>query len=183
MCMAVFYSRSMIVGSRRCSQRGSCPTESPELWTAPSPSDRLESMAETTLESCDVLVIGGGPGGSTAAALLAERGHRVVVLEKARHPRFHIGESLLPANLPLFDELGVGDAMREIGMHKPGAEFVSPWHAHKQTFYFSDAWDKSLPSAYQVRRSAFDEILFRRAAAVGATARDGCRVTDLRFLP
>ena len=56
---------------------------------------------------CDVLVIGGGPAGSTAATLLAEKGHRVTLLEKAHHPRFHIGESLLPANLPLFEKLGV----------------------------------------------------------------------------
>jgi flavin-dependent dehydrogenase len=131
---------------------------------------------------CDVLVIGGGPAGATVAIRLAQRGHRVVVLDKARHPRFHIGESLLPANLPLFDELGVGDEIRAIGMDKRGAEFVSPWHAHKQTFYFSDAWDKSLPAAYQVRRADFDEILFRRAGTVGASALDGCRVTDVHFL-
>ena len=131
---------------------------------------------------CDVLIIGGGPGGSTAAIRLAQQGHRVIVVDKARHPRFHIGESLLPANLPLFEELGVGDQVRAIGMDKRGAEFVSPWHAHKQTFYFADAWDKSMPTAYQVRRADFDAILFERAGAVGATALDGCRVTDVRFL-
>jgi 2-polyprenyl-6-methoxyphenol hydroxylase-like FAD-dependent oxidoreductase len=76
--------------------------------------------------SCDVLVIGGGPGGSTAAGLLAEKGHRVVLLEKARHPRFHIGESLLPANLPILERLGVAAPVRAIGMEKWGAEFVSP---------------------------------------------------------
>ncbi|MBK5104460.1 MAG: FAD-dependent oxidoreductase, partial [Burkholderiales bacterium] len=65
--------------------------------------------------ACDVLVIGGGPAGSTAAALLAERGYRVTLLEKAHHPRFHIGESLLPANLPLFERLGVADAVKAIG--------------------------------------------------------------------
>lgn len=135
-----------------------------------------------TRMQCDVLVIGGGPGGSTAAIRLAEQGHRVIVVDKARHPRFHIGESLLPANLPLFDALGVGDQIRAIGMHKPGAEFVSPWHKNKQTFYFSEAWDKSMPSAYQVRRADFDAILFERARAVGATAIDGCRITDVRFL-
>ncbi|HEX3059879.1 MAG TPA: FAD-dependent oxidoreductase, partial [Usitatibacter sp.] len=80
------------------------------------------------MKECDVVVIGGGPGGSTTATLLAERGHKVVLLEKDAHPRFHIGESLLPANVPLFDKLGVGDEMRRIGMEKHGATFVSPWH-------------------------------------------------------
>ena len=69
-------------------------------------------------------MIGGGPGGSTAAALLAEQGHDVVLLEKAAHPRFHIGESLLPRNLALIDRLGLRDAVHAIGQYKPGAEFV-----------------------------------------------------------
>ena len=56
---------------------------------------------------CEVLVMGGGPAGSTAAALLARQGRKVILLEKAHHPRFHIGESLLPMNLPLFERLGV----------------------------------------------------------------------------
>ena len=80
----------------------------------------------TRASECDVLVIGGGPAGSTAAALLGERGYRVTLLEKAHHPRFHIGESLLPANLPLLDKLGVADEIKAIGMEKWGAEFVSP---------------------------------------------------------
>ncbi len=87
--------------------------------------------------NCDVLVIGGGPAGATAAALLAERGYAVTLLEKAHHPRFHIGESLLPANLPLLERLGVADEVKAIGMKKWGAEFVSPWHAHKQVFAFA----------------------------------------------
>lgn len=132
---------------------------------------------------CDVLVIGGGPAGSTAAALLAEKGHQVTLLEKARHPRFHIGESLLPANLPLFDRLGVRAEVEAIGMQKWGAEFVSPWHEHRQNFEFADAWDKSMPCAYQVRRSEFDEILIRNAARKGADVIEGCRVREVEFLP
>ncbi len=130
---------------------------------------------------CDALVIGGGPAGSTAAALLAELGHRVTLLEKLRHPRFHIGESLLPANLPLFRRLGLEDQIRAIGMIKPGAEFVSPWHNTSQVFNFSDAWDKSMPYAYQVRRSEFDEVLIRNAAAKGAAVIEDCRVREVEF--
>ena len=132
---------------------------------------------------CDVLVIGGGPAGSTAAALLAERGYRVTLLEKAHHPRFHIGESLLPANLPLLEKLGVADAVKAIGMEKWGAEFVSPWHDHKQSFEFADAIDKSMPMAYQVRRAEFDEILIRNASRKNARVVEGCQVQDVDFLP
>jgi 2-polyprenyl-6-methoxyphenol hydroxylase-like FAD-dependent oxidoreductase len=131
----------------------------------------------------DVLIIGGGPGGSTAAIELAARGFEVTLLEKARHPRFHIGESLLPANLPLFERLGVAAEVKAIGMQKWGAEFVSPWHAvRSQTFEFAEGWNKSLPFAYHVRRSQFDEILIRRAGASGAQVMEGCRVRDVELL-
>jgi 2-polyprenyl-6-methoxyphenol hydroxylase-like FAD-dependent oxidoreductase len=72
-------------------------------------------------EECDVVIVGGGPAGSTAAILLAEKGHRVVLVEKDRHPRFHIGESLLPANVPLFERLGVRKEIEAIGIEKWGA--------------------------------------------------------------
>jgi flavin-dependent dehydrogenase len=132
---------------------------------------------------CDVLVIGGGPAGSTAGALLAEKGYRVTLLERAHHPRFHIGESLLPANLPLFEQLGVATEVARIGMQKWGAEFVSPWHEHRQSFEFAEAWDKSMPYAYQVRRSELDEILIRNAERKGANVIEGCRARDVEFLP
>jgi flavin-dependent dehydrogenase len=131
-----------------------------------------------TIDTCEVLVVGGGPAGSTVAALLAERGFDVVVLEKDRHPRFHIGESLLPLNLPLFERLGIADKVERIGMPKWGVDFVSPTHGRTVTFEFSDAWDKSLPYSFQVRRSEFDHILLRNAAAKGARVVEGCRVVE-----
>jgi flavin-dependent dehydrogenase len=132
-------------------------------------------------QKCDVLVIGGGPAGATTAAMLAQRGFRVVVLEKSRHPRFHIGESLLPANLPLLEQLGVADEVRKIGMEKWAAEFVSPWDGRRQEFEFAGSWDKSMPFAYQVRRSEFDAILSRRSAQLGAEVIEGCRVREVEF--
>ena len=137
-------------------------------------------MTETR---CDVLVIGGGPAGSTISALLAERGRDVVLLEKSRHPRFHIGESLLPFNMPLFERLGVAKEIESIGMPKYGAEFVSPSHEKPVMFEFANALDNSFPSTYQVRRSEFDNILFRNAARKGARAIEGCRVTGVEFRP
>ncbi len=139
--------------------------------------------ASPASHSCDVLVIGGGPGGAEAAALLAQRGYRTVLLEKDHHPRFHIGESLLPLNLPLFERLGVLDEVRGIGMLKYGAEFVSPLHEQSVTFEFCDALDKSHPIAYQVRRSELDHILIRNAADKGAEVKEGWRVNKVEFLP
>lgn len=130
---------------------------------------------------CDVLVVGGGPAGATISALLAERGRDVVMMEKAHHPRFHIGESLLPANVPLLERLGVRDQVERIGMPKWGVEFVSPDHEARSFVEFADAWDKTMPYAWQVRRSDFDEILFRHAATKGARTLEGHRVRDVAF--
>ncbi len=143
----------------------------------------MEQLARTEQRECDVLVIGGGPAGTTVAPLLAEKGYRVVLLEKARHPRFHIGESLLPANLPLFERLGVADEVRAIGMEKWGAEFVSPQHDMAQVFHFAEAWNKDMPFAYQVRRAEFDTILIRNAAAKGVEVHEGCKAKAVDFQP
>ena len=96
------------------------------------PATPAPASASPAAFDCEVLVVGGGPAGSTIAALLAERGRDVILAEKGRHPRFHIGESLLPANVALFDRLGVRDEVERIGMTKYGAEFVSPDHEHRR---------------------------------------------------
>lgn len=121
----------------------------------------------TASRRCDVMVIGGGPGGAATAAFLAAKGHEVVLIEKDRHPRFHIGESLLPRSLPLLDELGVHDEVRRIGVLKPGAEFISEDGSREAIFEFRRALRDGPAHAYQVRRSEFDQIIFDRAVALG----------------
>ena len=146
--------------------------------TTPSPNVGAAPVPDTV---CDVLVIGGGPAGATIATLLARQGRQVVVMEKAHHPRFHIGESLLPANVPLLEQLGVREQVQAIGMAKWGVEFCSPQHSQPSFVEFGDAWDKRQPMAWQVRRDAFDEILFRNAAASGARTLEGCQVRQVQF--
>ena len=141
----------------------------------------MHTAAPADAQAFDVLIIGGGPAGATAATLLARQGRNVVLVEKARHPRFHIGESLLPANAALFDALGVREQVERIGLVKWGVEFVSPQHTQASFLEFGDAWDKSMPFAWQVRRSELDEILFRQAEANGAHTVENCQVRSVQF--
>jgi flavin-dependent dehydrogenase len=131
------------------------------------------------VEICDVAVIGGGPAGSTAATLLARRGYKVVALEKARHPRFHIGESLLPMNLPVFERLGVLDKVRALGVFKPGADFEADNDRGYNTYAFARAIGNSPPHAYQVWRQDFDKMLYDHARDSGADAREGQEVVNV----
>ncbi len=148
-----------------------------ELSASPTPQEAFENPAQ-----CDVLVIGGGPAGSTLSTLLAEKDWNVVLLEKDHHPRFHIGESLLPMNLPILERLGVLDQVRKIGLVKPGIEMYADRRpGRSQTFYFDKTLNQEFPHAFQVRRSEFDELLLRHSAQRGVEVQEGIRVTDVAF--
>ena len=132
---------------------------------------------------CDVLVIGGGPAGSALATVLAERGWNVHVLEKDSHPRFHIGESLLPQSVPILQQLGVLPEIEKIGIKKYGAELISHYEGTSQVFYFGRAIDESQPYAFEVKRDEFDAILLRNAKAKGAQIYEGMQAQHVEFHP
>lgn len=129
----------------------------------------------------DVLVIGGGPAGAAAAIALARRGHRTTLVEKDRHPRFHIGESLLPMSMPIFDELGVLAEVEAKGVIKRGADFPSASPPGYQVFRFSRSLNPTWPYAVQIRRQDLDQLLIERARAVGVQVLEAARVEAIEF--
>ncbi len=125
----------------------------------------------------DVLIIGCGPGGSSAATFLARSGKRVLVLEKEVFPRFHIGESLLPANQRIFREMGVLPALQEAGfLRKLAARFELDEGSVSTRFLFSEGRFSREPEAIHVERATFDHILLKHARNSGAEVREGWTV-------
>jgi halogenation protein CepH len=128
-------------------------------------------------DAADVLVIGGGPAGAVAATVLADAGHRVLVLERERFPRYHIGESLLSATLPILDAIGATPAIERHGfLRKPGGTFQWGRQREPWSFWFQED-PGGRPHAYHVVRAQFDQLLLDNARAHGAEVREEHAVT------
>src|SRR5438128_10371048 len=130
----------------------------------------------------DVAIIGGGPAGSTAAALLARAGRRVIVFERERFPRFHIGESLLPFSMKAFTRLDLHEKFLRAGfIKKYGGEIVGACSETGTKFYFKDGYRSKTDHAYQVTRGDFDKVLLDHAVECGAEVHEETSVELVEF--
>jgi flavin-dependent dehydrogenase len=131
-------------------------------------------------EFFDIVIVGGGPAGSTAGTLLAQRGWKVAIFEKEKYPRFKIGESLLPGSLSTFERMGVKEKIDKADVTiKYGGKIVSACGTRSTRFLFSDVFRCKSPTAYQVERSMFDKLLLDHAAESGCRVFQGVNVTDI----
>jgi flavin-dependent dehydrogenase len=133
------------------------------------------------VEDYDVAIIGGGPAGSTAATLLSKAGRRVIVLERDKFPRFHIGESLLPFSMETFTRLGLQEKLRAGFVEKFGGEIAEAGGEKAAKFYFKDGFGSRTDRSYQVTRSKFDKMLLDHAAESGAEVREETVVENVDF--
>jgi flavin-dependent dehydrogenase len=132
----------------------------------------------------DVVVIGGGPAGSSTATRLARRGRSVLVLEREVFPRFHVGESLVPWTDEVFQELGLdGHVAQGSFVEKWGASFTSADGSIEKYADFATAAETPRPQTYQVRRADFDHLLLQHAARSGATVLQETTCLDVTFAP
>ena len=130
----------------------------------------------------EVVVIGGGPAGATAATLVAQRGRRVTLFERERFPRFHVGESLIPETFWVLERLGMLDRMRGSRfVEKHSVQFVNEKGLLSEPFYFHDHKPQESSRTWQVVRSEFDEMMLRNAAEQGVDVHEGVRVLDVLF--
>ena len=130
----------------------------------------------------DVAIVGGGPAGSTAATLLARAGRRVVVFEREKFPRFHIGESLLPFSMKAFKRMNLLEKFERAGfLKKYGGEFFSACCDEGVKFYFKDAYRSQTDHSFQVIRSDFDKLLLDHARECGAEVREQTSVEHVEF--
>ncbi|MBM3852284.1 MAG: NAD(P)/FAD-dependent oxidoreductase [Verrucomicrobia bacterium] len=134
----------------------------------------------TTATHRDVLVVGGGPAGATAGALLAAKGRAVLILEKEKFPRYHIGESLMPYCYFTFERLGVLEKIRAMAfVEKHSVQFVGRDGRVSTPFYFFQHFDHPAAKTWQVPRADFDRMLLDHAREAGATVREETEVTGL----
>src|SRR5271154_3004516 len=129
----------------------------------------------------DVAIIGGGPAGSIAATFLSRFQRKVIVLEKEKFPRFHIGESLLPYSMEALDRLGIREKMDARFQPKHGGEISTSCGTQSVKFHFKDGFRLQHHCAYQVERSEFDKMLLDHAAENGAEVREETRVEAIEF--
>ena len=133
-------------------------------------------------DNYDVAIIGGGPAGSTRPRLLAQAGRRVIVLERDKFPRFHIGESLLPFSMKAFSRLGLHEKFERAGfMEKFGGEMCSACGEDSVKFYFEDGFRSQTDRSYQVTRAEFDKVLLDNAREKGAEVREQTSVDQDRI--
>lgn len=130
----------------------------------------------------DVVVIGGGPSGSTTATLLAQKGHKVALFEREHFPRFHIGESLIPQTYWVLERLNMLPKMKQSRfIKKYSVQFVTEKGKLSEPFYFCDHRPHEASQTWQVRRSEFDHMLLENAREHGVEVYEGARVNDVLF--